>query len=77
MTDSTPRLPDSFAGSISEGTLNTRHLVPRYCEVISYVWPTHPTVERYKVLGAALDIIFPSETLSTTAGRFPAFKLGG
>lgn len=57
MTDSTPRLPDTFAGSISEGTLNTRHLVPRYCEVISYVWPTHPTVERYSVLGAALDII--------------------
>lgn len=56
MTD-TPRLPANFAGSISEGTLNARHLVPRYAEVLAYCWPTHELVERYRVLGAALQVV--------------------
>lgn len=56
MSDS-PRLPAAYEGSISEGTMNPRHLVPRFVAVLESVQPRHERVEEYRVLWAAVQII--------------------
>lgn len=57
MTESTPRLGPEYEGSISEGTMNARHLVPRFTAVLCSVQPRHPLCEEWRTLWAACEMI--------------------
>lgn len=49
-----PQLPDTYAGSISEATLNSRHLIPRFCAVLAVADPDHPLVKEYAAVRDAV-----------------------
>lgn len=41
------QLPDSYAGSLSEGTHRTQDLLPRFISALEAAWPEHPAVQDY------------------------------
>ena len=43
-----PQLPERFAGSISEATLNPKHLIPRFVAVLEQADPSHPLVSEWR-----------------------------
>jgi len=47
------QLPDRFRGSISEGTLNAKHLIPRFVAVLEVADPEHPLVTEWRRVEAA------------------------
>jgi len=42
------QLPEQFRGSISEGTLNAKHLIPRFVAVLEVADPEHPLVTEWR-----------------------------
>ena len=52
-----PRLDAAYEGSVSEGTMNPRHLVPRFVAILETIDPRHQRVEEFRVLWAATEMI--------------------
>jgi hypothetical protein len=52
-----PQLPSRFAGSISEATLNPKHLVPRFVAVLERADPGHPLVTEWRQIEGACQVL--------------------
>ncbi|HEY1295420.1 MAG TPA: hypothetical protein VGJ60_20270 [Chloroflexota bacterium] len=52
-----PQLPNRFAGSISEGTLRTQDLLPRFISVLEQAEPEHAAVQDYKAAWDAARVL--------------------
>jgi len=52
-----PQLPDRFAGSISEGTLNPKHLIPRFVAILEQADPGHALVTEWRQVEGACRVL--------------------
>jgi hypothetical protein len=53
----TNQLPEQFKGSISEGTLNSRDLIPTYVGVIAFADPKHDLVLEWRAVEEAIKTL--------------------